>query len=197
VLAGGTLLMGLYVKPTPTAKWVTWVLAWNGSAWTARGTVAIPGRDAAEPQLVQLAGGDLLLLMRSDAPSPYYCYLYKAVSGDGGHTWATPVPVVTHGTGMPVPFRLPTGEIAVLYRGFLSVPPSAASPLRMAMLDASGTTYRSGIDPAPGDLRLWLYGGVIPGVDSGPDLLVASFEGPDAMGPYAEVQVAPLTWATY
>ena len=99
----------------------------------------------------------------------------------------------------PTPTRLADDTIAVVYRGQVSVPPSSAFPMRLAMLDAAGTVYRSGVDLTAGDFRTYLYGGIVAhAVVGNPDWLIASLEGPDgSTGSYAEVQATPLSQVSY
>ena len=197
--AAGELLMALYVRATSSAAWEARVLAWNGTAWVARGAIAISGRSATEPQLVQLADGRLMMLIRSDGTGSFYSYCYRSYSSNAGATWTTPAQILTHATGMMTPTRLADDTIAVVYRGQVSVPPSSAFPMRLAMLDAAGTVYRSGVDLTAGDFRTYLYGGIVAhAVVGNPDWLIASLEGPDgSTGSYAEVQATPLSQVSY
>lgn len=196
----GTLRMALYAKATTTgARWVGHVLRLSGTSWVAQGLVPISQRDVQEPQLCQLADGRLLMMIRSDG-GQYNSRLYRAYSSDAGVTWSTPAMTLDCASGMPPMTRLPSGEIAVLYRGWLTTNTvtSPEYPLRLLMLDPQGVPYRSGIDVVPGDYRRYLYGSLLAGDVADPDLLVWSAEADLADPiPSAQVCAVPLTWGEY
>jgi hypothetical protein len=199
VCPDGTLLASAYGPPASGGYTVAKVYAYDRLActWSVLSTVAITGRHAQEPTLVTMADGRLLMLIRSDATPPYYCRLYAAISADGGATWGTGAYViVVHGSGLPNGYLLPTGEIAVTYRGFTEPRnPAPAYPPRIAMLDANGVATDSGIDVLGGQTARYLYGSLIPGASEGITDWVYSIEGLGGQdGAGAAVYSVPLEW---
>lgn len=215
IVAGGTVMTSLYVHggeilataygiPTGASNYVARVYAYNASAstWSVRGTVSISGRHATEPTLVTLADGRLCMLIRSDTNQPYYSYIHASRSSDGGATWTTPQIVIQHGTGLPSGFRLPSDEIAVVYRGFSeAINPPLKWPLRVAVLDAGANPYGNpnsqGVDVLGGETARFLYGGFVVGDESGEaDRLVYALEGPAGAGvtSSAVLYEAPVRW---
>lgn len=201
-LHDGELLATAYGRPAGAPQSVARVFAFNRSAatWSVRGTVAIPGRPATEPTLVTLADGRLLMLIRSDLSSPWYCYVFSATSSDAGATWTVPSMtsrVAQHATGLPAPYRLPSGEVAFTYRGF-SEPKNPAThyPMRIGMLNPDGTPQQAlteqGHDVLSGDLRRFLYGGIVDGDTEGTSTAVFSLEVPG--GGAATVYELTLGW---
>lgn len=194
----GTLLASAYGTPTGATFMVAKVYAYDpvSCSWAALSTVTLPSRHVQEPTLLTMADGRLLMLFRSDGSAPYYCYLYAAVSADGGQTWGAPYRIVTHGSGRPDGHLLPTGEIAVVYRGFTEPRnPPAAYPPRIAMLNAGGVATDSAIDVLGGQTARYLYGSIVPGVPGEDDQWVYALEGVGGQdGQGAAVYSVPLRW---
>lgn len=158
----GTLLAAAYGTPAGATYSIAKVYTYDRAAgtWSTLSTVSLASRHVQEPTLLTMADGRLLMLFRSDATAPYYCYIYATVSADGGATWGTPYWVVKHGSGMPHGYLAPDGSIAVTYRGFTEPQnPPAAYPPRVAMLNPDGTATSDGaIDVTPGITARYLYG---------------------------------------
>ena len=66
----------------------------HGKTWTTRSTVTIPGRNAFEPQVLQLADGRVLMAIRSDATG-FYSYVFLSLSADNGVSWSAPWKSIT------------------------------------------------------------------------------------------------------
>lgn len=81
------------------------LLSTDGENWTLHGNVYAQAEDKVrpgftnglcEPSVVQLADGEILMILRSGGP-----HHYEARSRDGGHTWTSPVPSSLTGSNTP------------------------------------------------------------------------------------------------
>jgi sialidase-1 len=110
----------------------------NGVTWKAgRGVVRMPKyhTGAQEPGLVQLKDGSVLMVIRNQQER-----VYKAISKDGGDTWAEPeameqlVAPVSPATIMRIPS---TGDLAIVW----NYSPKVRTPLAIAISRDEGKTW--------------------------------------------------------
>ena len=90
------------------------LLSTDGENWTLHGNIYTviddkvrPGftNGLCEPSIVQLADGEILMILRSGSPRHY-----ESRSRDGGHSWSSPVPSALTGSNTPTAlFRSSTG----------------------------------------------------------------------------------------
>ena len=81
------------------------LLSTDGENWTLHGNIYAQTEDKVrpgftnglcEPSIVQLADGEILMILRSGGPRHY-----ETRSRDGGHTWTSPVPSALTGANTP------------------------------------------------------------------------------------------------
>jgi len=193
----GAVIASAYVKSSSTGRWNAhyWRSTDRGNTWTPFGMLSHATRNFQEPQLVQLDNGQLLTALRSDAAGDSYDYVYTAIADPATGTWSTPRATVIHATGNPQLAKLPTGHIALTYRGYEQLSEGStpnAYPTRIAMLHADGSlAYRGNIDILAGEQRRYLYGNIVP-VPGGGHRLVLSLEESAAV---ATVYSVPIRFA--
>lgn len=196
ILPDGKLLLSGYITDTAYYLWS----GNGGSSWSTATAVTIPGRIAVEPTLARLSDGKIVSFLRSDAPAPYSDRLYLTAHDADITTgsWAAPTVVTYDGGGRPGATVLPSGHVAVLYRGYSDKARPTYRPMRILMFKpAEGTYgltgYRGNIDVLAGETGRYLYGGILP-VGTG-YRVVYGLEGPDGQaGGAAWIYSAPLTF---
>jgi hypothetical protein len=197
VTTDGSVIVSSYVKDLATGRWNAryWRSTDRGDTWAPFGTLSHASRNFQEPQLVQLDNGQILTALRSDAAGDSYDYIYTAIADPATGTWTTPRATVIHATGNPQLAKLPTGHIALTYRGYGQLSESTtpnAYPTRIAMLHADGSlAYRGNIDILAGEQRRYLYGNIVPAAGGG-HRLVLSLEESAAV---ATVYSVPIRFA--
>ncbi len=147
-LASGNLIWPAYADPIPTGNDIVVLFRStnSGASWTADSTVAISGRNAHEPQLIELANGTLLMLMRSSGT------IYKATCADPTATplvWSAASSAFA-GDAAPRGIQRSDGTIVVSTRG-ASAYYTATSRLAHALFTSSdnGATWTGPIYPFP------------------------------------------------
>jgi len=138
-----------------------------GATWTELATIQESGtRNHYEPNVVLLNNGNLLCVVRSDAPTPASGIFYKTVSTDSGATWSTES-AIFEATGSPR-MLVHTNGVLLVYRE--NTTDSYHAVMRLA--NADGTewsreydldteeyemTYASAVEFINGDIGI-IYG---------------------------------------
>lgn len=138
VLASGSLILPFYGGNTGYSYRSARAMfsADGGATWSGEVTIANgPGdsKDYSEPNIVRLANGSLLCLIRMDTGTDT---IHQSISTDGGSTWSAPAAAFA-GSGAPHVIQLASGKLVCCYRSS-----TGSKPVLRTSID-NGATWSS------------------------------------------------------